>query len=94
MNKINKTLLLITIFSFGYILNDILKGNSIELINKAYADVAGMGYSELRRDRDFKRAVQYIVEDCDVTGGYIDGGYVDDSGYLYGAYLYGAEVDC
>ena len=83
MNKINKTLLLITIFSFGYILNDILKENSIELINKAYADVAGMDYSELRRDRDFKRAVQYIVENCDVTGGYIDGDY-----------LYGAEVDC
>ena len=52
-------------------------------IGSAYADVAGMNYSELRRDRDFKKAVKYIVENCDIRGGYID----DD-------YLYGARISC
>jgi hypothetical protein len=50
-------------------------------IGSVYAEVGGMSYSELRRDRDFKKAVKYIVENCDVRGGYID----DD--YLYGASL-------
>ena len=49
-----------------------------------------MDYYDLRRDRDFKRAVQYIVEDmvedivedCSVTG------YVD------GEYLYSSSISC
>jgi hypothetical protein len=32
------------------------------------ASVAGMGYYELRRDRDFRRAVEDVVEDCSVRG--------------------------
>jgi hypothetical protein len=35
-------------------------------IGSVYADVAGMDYRELRRDRDFKKAVRYIVEDCSI----------------------------
>ncbi len=72
MKKTNITLLLITTFSFGYICNDILKENNIELISKVYAEVSGMNYFELRRDRDFKKAVQYIVEDCDIDDDEID----------------------
>ena len=31
------------------------------------ADVAGMNYKQLRRDRDFRKAVRYVVEsDCSV----------------------------
>ena len=33
-----------------------------------HADVAGMSDSDLRRDRDFRRAVRYVVEDCNVLG--------------------------
>jgi len=40
-----------------------------------------MGAEDLRRDRYFKKAVRYLVEDCSVTGGYVD------SGYLYSATL-------
>lgn len=34
----------------------------------AFARVAGMDYSDLRRDRDFRRAVEDVVEDCSVSG--------------------------
>lgn len=34
----------------------------------AFAEVAGMDYSDLRRDRDFRRAVEDLVEDCSVSG--------------------------
>jgi len=37
------------------------------LVAEAKAKVAGMSYSDLRRDRDFKKAVRYIVEDCTVS---------------------------
>ena len=33
-----------------------------------HADVAGMSSSDLRRDRDFRLAVEYLVERCDVSG--------------------------
>ena len=52
------------------------------LIGSVYADVAGMDYGDLRRDRDFKKAVQYIVERCEVTG------YVDDE------YLHSTSISC
>lgn len=42
--------------------------DEIDFISAAYADVGGMDYRELRRDRDFKRAVEYIVESCRVRG--------------------------
>jgi hypothetical protein len=32
------------------------------------AAVGGMGYYELRTDYDFKKAVRYIVENCEVDG--------------------------
>ena len=63
----NKILLFVAIFSFGQVANDVLRENNINLINKASADVAGMNHRELRRDRDFKKAVKHIVERCSVT---------------------------
>ena len=36
---------------------------------QAKAEVAGMGWRELSRDRDFKRAVEDIVESCTVDDG-------------------------
>ena len=41
-------------------------------IPEAVADVAGMNYSELRRDRDFRKAVEYVVNSCSINGGYAD----------------------
>jgi hypothetical protein len=40
----------------------------INLSVQVRADVAGMGYYELRKDRDFRRAVEAIVTDCSVSG--------------------------
>lgn len=57
-------------------------------ISEAVAEVAGMSYSELRRDRDFRRAVADIVDSCS-----IDGGYANVSGDG-AAYVYGAEISC
>ena len=63
-NYMNKMFTFLTIFSFGYVVNDVLSENNINLIAQANADVAGMDYRDLRRDRDFRKAVEYIVEDC------------------------------
>lgn len=42
---------------------------SINLVQEAQADVAGMSYRDLRRDRDFKKAVKYVVNNsCYVDG--------------------------
>lgn len=38
----------------------------INLSLTARADVAGMNYFALQRDRDFRRAVENIVESCTV----------------------------
>ena len=57
----NRILLFVTIFSFGYMFNDVLKEFDLKLINEVSADVAGMDYKELRRDKDFRRAVKYVV---------------------------------
>jgi len=51
-------------------------------VEDAKADVAGMDHRDLRRDRDFKKAVKYIVENCSVSG------YVDDD------YLYNTSISC
>ncbi|MEC7832245.1 MAG: hypothetical protein VX440_00530 [Pseudomonadota bacterium] len=68
----NRVLLFLTIFSFGYVFNDILKEYNLNIIDKVKADVAGMDYRELRRDRDFKRAVRHVISgNC-----YVDGSYV------------------
>ncbi|WOH70659.1 hypothetical protein RX330_20390 [Bradyrhizobium sp. NDS-1] len=40
----------------------------VNFASKARADVAGMDYMELKRDRDFRRAVQSIVEGCSLNG--------------------------
>jgi hypothetical protein len=45
------------------------------VLQEAKAEVAGMDYSDLRRDRDFQKAVAYIVESCTVDG-YVDGDYL------------------
>ena len=78
----NKTLLFMTIFSLGYVFNDVLKEYDLNLIDNVKAEVAGMDYRDLRRDRDFKKAVAYIVEDCSV------------SGYVDGDYLYSTSISC
>ena len=86
----NKTLLFLTIFSLGYVFNDVLKEYDLNLIDTVKAEVAGMDYRDLRRDRDFKKAVAYIVEgivediveDCSV------------SGYVDGDYLYSSSISC
>jgi len=56
---------------------------TIGFIPSAQAEVAGMSYRELERDRDFERAVESIIEDCEVAG------YADDGGYLCSS-----DIDC
>ena len=71
-----------TIFSFGYVFNNILEEYDLNLIDKVSADVAGMDYLDLTHDRDFKKAVKYIIERCSV------------SGYVDGDYLYATSISC
>ena len=55
----------LTVIALGLLLNGL-----IPWINppEVKADVGGMDYRDLRRDRDFRKAVEYIVEDCSVSG--------------------------
>ena len=61
-----------TVFALGYIANDIVTEKRIDLIDTANAEVAGMDAYDLKYDYDFKKAVEDIVEDCDVDGDEID----------------------
>ena len=64
-----KIFVLVAVFSFGYVAND-LANNRISVVPLAQAEVAGMDYHDLRRDRDFKKAVQRVVSDnCYVDDG-------------------------
>ena len=63
---------LICAFCFGVIGKAALDELGYDVVAAAYAEVAGMDYRDLRRDRDFSRAVKYIVNNCSV---YIDGDY-------------------
>jgi hypothetical protein len=47
------------------VLNLVLLG--VNLSMQAKAEVAGMSKSQLYRDRDFRGAVEYIVESCKVS---------------------------
>jgi hypothetical protein len=71
---VRKTFVLAAVFAFGYVGNDVFNGR-VSLLASANAEVAGMDHRDLRRDSDFKKAVIYIVEDCDGSG-YVDGDYV------------------
>ncbi len=68
MNQ-TKTLIALA-FLAGYFVSDIVNEGT-QMIPEANSAVGGMNYTQLRRDRDFQRAVQYIVEDCYVSGGSI-----------------------
>jgi hypothetical protein len=59
-SKLKKSFVLVAVFSFGYVAND-LANNRFNLVPLAQAEVAGMDYHDLRRDRDFKKAVQRVV---------------------------------
>ena len=59
-------------FCFGVIGKTALDELGFDVVGAAYADVAGMDYRDLRNDRDFKKAVKYIVNNCSV---YIEGDY-------------------
>jgi hypothetical protein len=41
---------------------------AINISGGARADVAGMDYRDLMRDRDFRRAVEAIVINCTIRG--------------------------
>ena len=67
----NRILLMLAVFSFGYVVNDIVHETK-PVIFPLQAEVAGMSYFELIRDRDFSRAVESIIEDCYVDEEVID----------------------
>ena len=84
----NRILLLVAVFSFGYVVNDIVQETK-PVIFPLQAEVAGMDWSELRNDYDFRRAVVYVVEsrldipdDSDIRRAISGYCYVDD-GYIY-----------
>ena len=62
--KFVHVLLMLALISGGYFIRDV-----VEPTKGAKADVAGMTYTQLKRDRAFKKAVIYIVSNnCFVTG--------------------------
>ena len=64
-----KILLLLAVFSFGYMFNDLTEKMNIDLIQPVNAEVAGKDYYELKNDYDFKKAVRSVVEnDCSIYG--------------------------
>ena len=83
MKKHSKSVLLFIAFAVGYITADVINSMGVEVVPAIHADVAGMNRYELRRDRDFKHAVEDIVEDCSIRGGYVS----DD-------HIYGSEIRC
>jgi hypothetical protein len=56
----NKILLMIIIFLLGFTIRDI----SDFFIPSAKAEVAGMDFSALETDTDFRIAVESTIEDC------------------------------
>ena len=66
--KIIHVFLMLALIAGGYFIRDV-----VEPTKEAKAAVAGMTYSELKRDRDFKKAVRKVVERyCTVSGSYLD----------------------
>lgn len=57
-------LLLALAFLTGYVVHDLTQNLNIGAIHEAKAEVAGMDHYDLKRDLDFKRAVQSIVDDA------------------------------
>ena len=55
--------LLAVSFLLGYFVSDFTSNNQIKLVSEANAKVAGLNYSELINDYDFKKAVMTIAED-------------------------------
>jgi hypothetical protein len=64
-----KILLLLAVFSFGYMFNDLTEKMNIDLIQPVNAEVADMDYYDLKTDYDFKKAVRRVVENyCSISG--------------------------
>jgi hypothetical protein len=65
MNKKNLKLYILLAFFSGYFISDVIINNENGFVPNAKADVGGMDYYDLRRDRDFVKAVKYVVaENC------------------------------
>ena len=58
----NKILFFLTIFSLGYIMNDILRENNVKIVGKVMAEVVGMDNYDSKIDYDFKKVVRKEVE--------------------------------
>ena len=95
--KINR-LVAITAFLFGYAISDVVNNVNNGFLSEVSAEVDGMTFSDLRRDRDFKKAVKYLVEESwrDYNFESVVRNVVDsdcsvnvDGGYVSGDYIYG-----
>jgi len=69
MKKYSIKVMFLVLFMAGYIAHDVVETLDISPIKAAYAEVAGMSYGDLRRDRDFKKAVRHVVSNnCQSQG--------------------------
>lgn len=59
-----KNMYIAAIFILGLICGIIINNTVLP----AMAEVAGMDYKTLRSDSDFRKAVEYIIEDCRIKG--------------------------
>ncbi len=69
-------------------------GFNFSIIPEVKADVGGMDYRDLRRDRDFKKAVRYIVEDYDYTTRSDVESIVDDCSISLDVAYESADISC
>lgn len=63
MKKIHVVIIFVLGLIGGMVLDNI--------IVPAMADIAGIDYQGLKSDKDFRRAVEYIIEDCRIREGKI-----------------------
>ena len=82
MDRYTKIVLtVIAAFSFGYVCNDVIRENKIDLTDKVHAMVAGMDFNDLEHDWDFTNAVRSIIKhSCHVEGTLEN----RQSGHVYG----------
>lgn len=66
MNKTGIFWLVLT-YCFSFVSKAAIDAIGYEVISTARAGVAGINYIALRRDRNFRRAIEYIVQNCSVN---------------------------
>ena len=58
----NKILLMITVFSLGYVANDVVKEINVNPISNVNADIKGMSWHDFTFNSNFNDAVEHVIK--------------------------------